>query len=69
MASGARLWCPQFLAQLARQLEKAGRLQESHDAAVRGQAIAHEGQELYPLPELSEILRDLETQMLQPAHV
>jgi predicted ATPase len=62
MASGAKLWCPQFLALLARQLAKTGRPQEGLDTVTRAVAMAEESGELYALAELSDIRRELESQ-------
>ena len=61
MASGARLWCPYFLASLAAHLGRAGRTQEGLSAIAEALLLIEETGETYPLPELHRIKNELLT--------
>ena len=58
-ATGARLWCPHFLALYAEQLGKDGRAEEGMDAIAQALTMAEETAERYAITELHRIKSEL----------
>lgn len=59
MGTGAKLWCPYIMGQLAARLGKAGRVQEGLDAIAKALILAEESGEAYSVAELYRIKGDL----------